>query len=80
MQLENKMIGGSLNVMREGQQYQCQICGSLQRSKEPFNIDNDLFIKMKCKHCGKETDHLWVGEDELDLYTMYNLNVDPRYY
>ena len=65
--------------MREGQQYQCQICGSLQRSKELFNIDNDLFIKMKCKHCGKETDHLWVGEDELDLYTMYNLNVDPRY-
>ena len=66
--------------MREGQQYQCQICGSLQRSKELFNIDNDLFIKMKCKHCGKETDHLWVDEDELDLYTMYNLNVDPRYY
>ena len=60
--------------------YQCQICGSLQKSKEPLNIDNDLFIKMKCKHCGKETDHLWVGEDELDLYTMYNLNVDPRYY
>lgn len=74
------MIGGSLDVMREGQQYQCQICGSLQKSKESFNIDNDLFIKMKCKHCGKETDHLWVGEDELDLYTMYNLNVDPRYY
>lgn len=74
------MIGGSLDVMRKEQQYQCQICGSLQKSKEPFNIDNDLFIKMKCKHCGKETNHLWVGEDELDLYTMYNLNVDPRYY
>ena len=74
------MIGGSLDAMRKEQQYQCQICGSLQKSKEPFNIDNDLFIKMKCKHCGKETDHLWVGEDELDLYTMYNLNVDPRYY
>ena len=74
------MIGGSLDVMREEQQYQCQICGSLQKSKELFNIDNDLFIKMKCKHCGKETNHLWVGEDELDLYTMYNLNVDPRYY
>ena len=73
------MIGGSLDVMRKEQQHQCQICGSLQRSKELFNIDNDLFIKMKCKHCGKETDHLWVGEDELDLYTMYNLNVDPRY-
>ena len=74
------MIGGSLDIMREEQQYQCQICGSLQKSKELFNIDNDLFIKMKCKHCGKETNHLWVGEDELDLYTMYNLNVDPRYY
>lgn len=66
--------------MDKGSQYQCQACGSLVWSKEPFNIEDELFIKMKCKHCHKETDHLWIGDCEDDLYKMYNVNVDPRYY
>lgn len=75
-----KAEGGNFNVMSKGQQYQCQECGTLRWSKEPLNIEDDLFTKMKCKHCQKETNHLWVGEDEMDLYVMYNVNVDPRYY
>ena len=72
--------GGNLNVMNKGQQYQCQICGALQWSKESFDIEGDLFVKMKCKHCHETTSHLWVGENETDVYEMYNVNADPRFY
>lgn len=71
------MIGGELDVMN---QYQCQKCGSVIKAKEPFSIENDLFVKMKCKHCGEETLHLWVGENELDYYELFNVNVEPKYY
>lgn len=62
------------------QQYQCQICGALQWSKEPFNIEDDLYIKKKCKHCGKETKHLWVGENPEDQYIYKDITLDKRYY
>lgn len=70
---------GIFNVMNKGKQYQCQYCGSLRWSKEPFNIE-DLFTKMRCRHCQRETDHLYVGEDENDLYLYYNVNLDQRFY
>ena len=61
-------------------QYQCQKCGALVWTKEPLNIEGDLFVKMPCKHCHMETNHLWVGDREEDLYIYYNANADPRYY
>lgn len=74
------MEGGNFNVMRRKQQYQCTVCGSLQWSKEPFDIEDDLFTKMKCKHCGKETNHLWVGENLEDKYLYGDITLDSRYY
>lgn len=62
-------------------QYQCMNCGSLYWIEDPPDIDEDeLYIKMKCKHCGKETNHLWVGNDPADLYLYYDVNADPKYY
>lgn len=74
--------GGNFNVMskKQSNQYQCQTCGNLLWSKEPFNIEDEIFIKMKCGHCGKETDHLYVGEHPEDVYWYYNANLDEKYY
>lgn len=66
--------------MSKGQQYQCQVCGAIQLLKRPFDIEEDLFVPIKCKHCHTETSHLWVGNNKTDLYEMYNVNVDPRFY
>lgn len=71
---------GDFNGMSKGQQYQCNVCGTLRWSKEFFNIEDDLFIKMKCKHCGKETNHLWVGENPEDKYFYGDITLDERYY
>lgn len=66
---------------REKYQYQCMNCGALYWIEDPPDIDEDeIYIKMKCKCCGKETNHLWVGDDSADLYLYYDVNVDPRYY
>lgn len=62
-------------------QYQCMHCGALHWIEDPPDIDEDeLYIKMKCKHCGKETNHLWVGTEAGDEYLYYDVNADPRYY
>jgi Zn finger protein HypA/HybF involved in hydrogenase expression len=74
--------GGNFNVMSKKQrnQYQCQTCGNLLWSKAPFNIEDDIFIKMKCGHCKKETDHIYVGENPEDVYLFGNSNLDERFY
>lgn len=66
--------------MSKGQRYQCSQCGTLQWSKQPFDIEDDLYIRMECKHCGKTTSHLWVGDKEEDLYTLYDVVSDSRFY
>ena len=66
--------------MNNKHRYQCQVCGKLQWSEIPFYIEDELFTNLKCGHCKRETNHLYVGDDGLDLYEMYNINVDPKYY
>ena len=61
--------------------FQCQRCGRIHKEKIRINIDDDeLFLKMECKHCRDDTEHLWVGETEIDIYQLYNSNIDPRFY
>lgn len=66
--------------MDRKQWFQCQSCGHLCQVDTWFDIENDLFVKMKCEHCRDETNHLWVGSNPEDVYIYGNLNVDFRYY
>ena len=62
-------------------QFQCVQCGHLHWIEDPPNIDEDeLYTKMKCRHCGQTTNHLCVGEQDEDKYLYYDVNADPRYY
>ena len=72
--------GGNINAMSGKGWFQCQSCGSLHQLEVQFNIEEDLYVQVRCEHCKKMTDHLWVGDDKSELYSMYNVNVDPRYY
>ena len=61
--------------------FQCQKCGLIHKEKIRINIDDDeLFYTLECKHCRDDTKHLWVGETEIDIYQLYNSNIDPRFY
>ena len=58
---------------------QCQNCGKLHKKTIEYNIE-DIYIKIKCTECRDETTHLICSGDESEIYYLYNLNSDPRYY
>lgn len=58
---------------------QCQSCGELHKESIQYNIE-DIYIKLYCSGCRDDTTHLICSEDESEIYHLYNLNVDPRYY
>ena len=58
---------------------QCQYCGELYKKTIEYNIE-DIYIKLDCPGCRDETTHLICSEDENEIYALYNLNADPRYY
>ena len=60
--------------------FQCQSCGHTHRIKIKYNIDSDLYIRSYCPKCRGDTQHLWCGEDETEIYSYYNLNLDERYF
>lgn len=59
---------------------QCQICGKLSKQIIKYNIEEDIYIKVYCTGCRDDTTHLICGEDEGEIYHLYNLNMDPKYY
>lgn len=66
--------------MWKGDLFQCQQCGHIHRVRIRFDIENDVYVTLECPRCRGSTEHLWCGRDEIEIYTMYNVNVDPRYY
>ena len=62
---------------------QCQNCGKLCRveSKNVSVLDDDLYTDpIWCSCCKNYTKHLDCGNDEVDIYFYYNVNLDPRIY
>lgn len=68
-------------MVEDRAQFQCMNCGYLHWLENPPNIDeDDLYIKMACKHCKTITNHLWVGNREEDKYIYYDVTKDSRYF
>ena len=65
--------------MKEGVWLQCQSCGKLHKQEIKNNIE-DIYIELRCPGCKDKTTHLICSEDESEIYYLYNLNADPRYY
>ena len=65
--------------MNKGVWAQCQSCGELHKRTIEYNIE-DIYIKLNCPGCKDNTVHLICSEDENEIYHLYNLNADPRYY
>jgi hypothetical protein len=59
---------------------QCQVCGEISQVDIEYDLENDLYVKLKCPGCRNETTHLPCGDKAENLYLAYNLNIDPKYY
>ena len=64
------------------QYYQCSGCGYIHRAQVDKVIDlkNDLYYATYCPKCKEITKQLWVGEDESEVYALYDNTLDIRYY
>ena len=59
--------------------FQCQKCGKLHKKEIKYDIEGDLFTSLRCPICKMLTPHLWCDNED-NIYKLFNLNVDPRYY
>lgn len=57
---------------------QCQTCGIIYTVPRKIPIE-EMYIKENCPNCGVVTG-LNLGENEDDVYDLYNPNLDLRYY
>lgn len=57
---------------------QCTNCGKIYRVNERISIET-VYVDKYCPHCGHKR-ALNCGENEDDLYTLYNPGLDERYY
>ena len=67
-------------MIKERTEYvQCMHCGKIH--KELIRCrDDDLYINVKCKSCGKVVKHLRCGDNYLDISIYSDPVLDERYY
>lgn len=57
---------------------QCSRCGHIYNTNQFLNED-DTYIDSICPKCGNSRG-LFVGNNIIDMYELYDVNVDPRFY
>lgn len=67
-----------MSASRKKTWIQCQECGKI--FYVPYMIKmEEMYVVVNCPRCGEVTG-LNLGDDEDDVYALYNINVDPRCY
>ena len=65
--------------MRNEHKWQCQVCGKVHETDKEYKV-KDIYARLWCSACEKETSQLYIGTDMLDKYSTYNVNLDERFF
>ena len=68
-----------MNTEREKTWVQCQECGEVYQMPQTIDIDK-LYIWAHCPICNHMTRGLNLGDNEDDVYYLYDVTLDERYY
>ena len=61
--------------------FQCNCCGSIHKASSKYKPKGDeIYRRLWCDKCGEYTWQLYCGDNEDDLYELYDINIDPRIY
>lgn len=61
--------------------FQCSCCGNIHKVDERYKPrGDDIYATLWCQQCGEYTRHLYCGDDDNEIYALYDLNKDLRYY
>ena len=66
----------------ETRNYQCIKCGDIHNAdiNKVFDLGDDIYYATYCPACRGVVKHLDVGEDESEIYELYDNTLDSRYY
>lgn len=65
--------------MREEHKWQCQVCGAIHTTDREYKTE-DIFVRLWCSQCRKETTQLYVGKNDLEFHEYANPNLDSRFF
>lgn len=61
--------------------FQCSCCGNISKVDSKYKPRGDIiYVPLWCEKCEGYTKQLHCGDDENDLYMLYDNNVDSRMY
>ena len=61
--------------------FQCSCCGTIHKVNEKYKPEEDqIYVSLWCERCRGQTAQLYCGDNESEIYELYNLNIDSRYY
>ena len=61
--------------------FQCNCCGTIYKVSGKYKPrGDDIYRRLWCQQCGDYTWQLHCGDNEDEIYELYNLNMDKNYY
>ena len=61
--------------------FQCGCCGSIHKVDSRYKPkDDEIYKYLWCDKCKEYTQQLHCGDNDDDLYELYDVNIDPRIY
>ena len=68
-------------MSRDKEIFQCNCCGSIHKVNEKYKPrGDDIYMTLWCQKCREYTRQLYCGDDESEIYALYDANLDSRYY
>lgn len=68
-------------MSRDKEIFQCSCCGHISKVDGRYKPEDDqVYVPLWCERCRDQTTQLYCGDDESDLYMLYDTNIDPRMY
>lgn len=66
---------------RDKEIFQCSCCGHIYKAKSEYKPrGDDIYVTLWCPKCKKYEKQLYCGDDEDQIYELYDINIDKRYY
>lgn len=68
-------------MSRDKEIFQCSCCGNIHKVDEKYKPQEDeIYVPLWCERCKDQTMQLYCGDNEDELYSLYNVNIDSKYY
>ena len=73
--------GGFPCMKKDKEIFQCSCCGNIHRVDSRYKPRGDIiYVPLWCDKCNEYSKQLYCGDDDSQIYELYDLNIDEKYY